>query len=205
VLSVGCGWGATEEFLIRRGIQVVGVPLDPVIGACAKAKGVQLVYGDFNEARKQLANERFDSILMSYVLHLVADPISVLSSFAELLSPEGVVVVRVPNFACLPVLWRWMRRHPQYKDLGSYDRTGLHLTTHWRVAKWFQRCHLKVEKIVDVFPQRAQLAYRLPLGPAGRLLAKEFTAVGKRRSETLPAGSYSRRIRCSNSLLDNSS
>lgn len=196
VLSVGCGWGAMEAQLVRRGMRVVGIPLDPVIAACAEAKGVEVVYGDFEAARNKLSSERFDCVLMSYVLHLVPDPLRVLSSFTELLSAQGCVVVSVPNFAQVGVIWKRMRRESQYKELGIYENTGLHLTTHRVISKWFQCCDLKVDRMADLVPKRAHWAYRLSLGLAGRALASDFIAVGKRRQSAFfdgPIGALSRR------------
>jgi 2-polyprenyl-3-methyl-5-hydroxy-6-metoxy-1,4-benzoquinol methylase len=179
VLSVGCGWGGIEAELVRRGIRVVGIPLDPVIAACAEAKGVEVVDSDFEAARNKLASERFDCVLMSYVLHLVPDPLHVLSSFTELLSAQGCVVVSVPNFAQVGVVWRRMRRDPQYRELGNYENSGLHLTTHRVIGKWFQSCDLRVDKMVDLVPKQARWAYRLSPELAGPALASDFIAIGR--------------------------
>ncbi len=51
ILSIGCGWGETEGWLIQRGARVVAIPMDSVIAACAEARGVEIVYGDFQMAR----------------------------------------------------------------------------------------------------------------------------------------------------------
>jgi SAM-dependent methyltransferase len=180
VLSIGCGWGETEGRLVEKGVRVVGVPMDSVIAACAEAKGVEIVYGSFDEARKRLMNERFDCVLMSNVLHLVPDPFHVLSSFKELLSAQGRVLVIVPNLAYLGVLWRRFRWHREYKDLASYDKSGVHLTSHRLIRKWFERCHLKVEKTVDIVPKWGRLAHSLLPGMAGHHLARKFITVGQK-------------------------
>ena len=46
VLSIGCGWGESECKLVEKGLQVVAVPLDPVICGRAAARGVEMVVGD---------------------------------------------------------------------------------------------------------------------------------------------------------------
>src|SRR6185437_14453087 len=74
VLSIGCGWGATEESLARSGKWVVAVPLDPVISACARARNLTVVEGDLDSVRSGLTGQHFDCLLISNVLHLMDFP-----------------------------------------------------------------------------------------------------------------------------------
>ena len=60
VLSIGCGWGKTEEALLKENVQVTAVPLDIVIGKLAETKGVRVIPSTLEEAPKQLAGEKFD-------------------------------------------------------------------------------------------------------------------------------------------------
>lgn len=180
VLSIGCGWSALESDLVQKGVRVVGVPMDSVIAACAEAKGVEIVYGDFETARKRLSSERFDCLLLSNVLHLVGEPLGVLASFAELVREGGVALVRVPNFAQVTTTWRRMRRHPSYRDLGNYERSGVHLTSPRIVRKWFGHCQLNVERLEYVIPPRAEVAHRLLGGRADPLIGEELIAMGRK-------------------------
>ena len=59
ILSVGCGSGAMERWLAENGLQVVAIPLDPIIGSTASAAGVEMVFGDFHTAKHTLRNRRF--------------------------------------------------------------------------------------------------------------------------------------------------
>jgi 2-polyprenyl-3-methyl-5-hydroxy-6-metoxy-1,4-benzoquinol methylase len=181
VLSIGCGWGALEGELVQRGVRVVGVPIDPVIAACARAKGIKIVPGQFEDAREALANERFDCILISYILHLVPDPAGVVSLFAELLSSDGCMVIAAPNFVWPTLLWKRVWRDPRYEDLGNYDKTGIHLTTKSLIGKWFRDCDLKVGQTADFTSQRAKSASRFSFGLGSMLLASDFIAVGTRK------------------------
>jgi len=180
VLSIGCGWGASEGHLVQKGLRVVGVPMDSVIAACAEAKGVEIVYGDFQTAREKLANESFDCVLLSNVLHLVRDPAAVLSTFADLLSPQGVVIASAPNLGRMPIWLGRLRGKPQYRGLGSYEKTGLHLTSARLVRKWFKQCRLKVESIKYMIPPRAEAPHRLLGGLADPLIGNELIARGRK-------------------------
>jgi 2-polyprenyl-3-methyl-5-hydroxy-6-metoxy-1,4-benzoquinol methylase len=186
VLSIGCGWGATEGHLVRKGLRVVGVPMDSVIAACAEAKGVEMIYGDFETAREKLAHESFDCILLSNVLHLVRDPADVLSAFVELLSPQGVVIASTPNLGRMPIGLGRLRGKPQYRKLGSYEKTGLHLTSTRLVRKWFKQCRLKVERVEYMIPPRAEFAHRLLAGLADPLLGEELIARGRPANDRTP-------------------
>ena len=79
VLSIGCGSGATECSFSGRGLRVVAVPLDSEICSTAAERGVEMVVGDFLSAREKIRNETFDILLLLNVLHLVPDPIGILS------------------------------------------------------------------------------------------------------------------------------
>jgi len=180
VLSLGCAWGATEEHLVKRGMRVVGVPMDPVIAACAEDKGVEIVRGDFAAARRKLQGETFDCILLSNVLHLVSDPVDVLRSFAPLLSAGGLVLATAPNLGRLSVWFDRLRGKAYCKDLGDYEKSGLHLTCPRLLRKWFADSNLKIDRIVKVVSGPRQRANRWTLGLAAPILAEELIATGRR-------------------------
>jgi 2-polyprenyl-3-methyl-5-hydroxy-6-metoxy-1,4-benzoquinol methylase len=180
VLSIGCGWGATEEHLAHRGKRVVAVPLDPVISACAEARGVELVQGDLKMALARLSGESFDCLLISNVLHLVEDPSEILASFASLLSDKAIVIAAVPNLLRLPVLWRKLRGVESHRFLGDYARSGVHFTSRGTVRRWLRHAGLRVDRIVDVLPERVQGVCRSTLGLMRPLLSSEIVVVGAR-------------------------
>ena len=164
VLSLGCGFGYTEEYLVKQGLRVVGLPLDSVIAACAEDQGVEVVYGDFETARQKLAGEKFDCLLMSNILHLVPDPVAVLRSFTLLLAQQGTVIAGTPNFSYLPVIWRRLRRDPYLRGLEDHHESGLHVTTKVVLRKWFHDSGLTLEK--TVWPKPVRDIYTGSLSPA---------------------------------------
>jgi len=180
VLSIGCGWGATEENLVQNGKRVVAVPLDPVISACAQARGVELVQGDLNMALARLSGESFDCLLISNVLHLVQDPCEILTSFASLLSDKAIVIIALPNLLRVPVLWRKLRGVESHRFLGNFAKSGVHFTSRGTVRKWLRRAGLRVDRFADVLPKRARAVCRGTLGLMTPLLSSEIVAVGTR-------------------------
>ncbi len=103
------------------------IPIDSVIAVNAEARGVEIVYGDAEEAREQLDSERFDCILFSNVLHLVRDPAEFLSRFAELLAPEGRVIASVPNLSRVRLLARRLR-FGKTANPKNYESSGMHVS-----------------------------------------------------------------------------
>lgn len=181
VLSIGCGWGASESHLTQRGIRVVGVPLDTVISTCAEARGVTIVCTDFDMTREGFGGERFDCILISNILHLLRDPLRVFRACTELLSPRGFIVLAVPNFNYLKTRWRRVRRMPGYRDLRDHDEAGVHRTNHRVVRQWLKACDLTLDRVVNVVPERALMPLRLSLGMVAPGVAKELIVRSQKR------------------------
>ena len=156
VLSIGCGWGATEGHLAEKGLRVSAVPLDPVIPGGAEAKGVEIINGGFAGALGQLANRKFDCLLLSNILHLVPNPAEILSSFAALLLDGGTAVAVVPNMARLGATWKKMRRDAPAVARETYAKTGVHRVSRRALQGWFRSSGMKIEKIRCLVPERAQ-------------------------------------------------
>ncbi len=180
VLSVGCGWGATEEQLLRCGKRVVAVGLDPVISACARTRGVEVVDGDLAMALGKLSGESFDCLLISNVLHLVQDPSDILAAFLPLLSDKAVVITSVPNLMRIAVLWKKLRGLKSHRFLGNFAKSGVHFTSRGTVRRWLRRAGLRVHGFFDVLPERSLPVCRGTLGLLTPVLSSEIVAVAAR-------------------------
>jgi SAM-dependent methyltransferase len=180
VLSIGTGWGATEAAMVRNGVRVVGIPLDPVIAACAESRGVEIIYGDLDHAFAQLAGRQFDGVLMSNVLHLLPDPLKVFQDANSLLAEDGVLVASLPNLARLPFIWRRLRYPSRYKGIGDYQLTGIHAIARRTARAWFQASGLKIVKIADVVPPNWKRTVALSGGLASPLFSSEYMVVGRK-------------------------
>jgi 2-polyprenyl-3-methyl-5-hydroxy-6-metoxy-1,4-benzoquinol methylase len=104
ILSVGCGWGETERQLIDRGAKVTALPLDSVIGAVAERKGVEMIYGTWDECFKQLNGRRFDCVLATNMIHIQSAPRKALAQCSEVVAKSGSLVLTGPNFKRVPYL-----------------------------------------------------------------------------------------------------
>lgn len=142
VLSIGCGWGATEAELIKRNLKVAALPVDAVIGACAEARGVRTFTPDFDMAEKELGVENFDCLFISEVLHHLPDPVKILKQYAKYLTNKGYIVIGVPNFNHLSV---WFKRYlgkkvfRDFRYIGDYEKSRLRYSTYGNVSRWMEK------------------------------------------------------------------
>jgi len=180
ILSIGCGWGALEGALVQKGKRVVAVPLDPIIGVNAKARGVEVVCADRSTVPQKLSHERFDCLVLSNVLHLVPDPEALLSSFCSLLDVSGTAIAVVPNFSRVPVLWRRTLRHGTFRNLADYRKSGVQVTSRRRLRNWFEGAGMRVEHVIEVVPPHLERARRATFGLAAPAIATDFIALAAR-------------------------
>jgi len=180
VLSIGCGWGATEGHLAEQGMRVSAVPLDPIIAGGAEGKGVQILPSDFAQALHELRGREFDCLLLSNVLHLVPNPIDVLASFAALLRQGGTAVAVAPNMARLAAAWKALRGDPTSTAWGTYERTGVHRVSQRVLRHWFSSAGMRVEKILPSLPESAKEASQFPAKLFDPWISHVFVVVARK-------------------------
>jgi SAM-dependent methyltransferase len=156
VLSVGCGSGVLECALAEQGLRVVAVPLDPVICGGAASKGVEMVHGDFRAAAEKLRNQTFDCILFLNMLHLIPDPVEVLSLFRGAMHEKSAMIIQSPNMRSVPEMWRRVRYSHRYRGLGRFDQSGVHITGVRKVGDWCGRSGLTVDRNIGLLHKRAR-------------------------------------------------
>lgn len=138
ILSVGCGWGAAEAALKQRGAEVVALPLDSVIGAEAARRGIDVVYGTFEECLEKLGARQFDCVIISHLLHLQSDPKSIFERCCRFVREGGTLLAAGPNFSRLPTLINRRLGRGDYWKLRRYEDGGINVCaprTFRKVAK----------------------------------------------------------------------
>jgi len=194
LLSIGCGWGATEAVLVNEGCRVVGIPLDSVIGICAESRGVETVYGDLEGALAQLSGERFDAVLMSGVLHLLPNPLKALQLAGRLLSDDGLLIATVPNLNRLPDLWKRLRQPRRFRHLGDFERSGMHAFNRRSARRLFTNSGLRIADVVEVVPEQWRDIAALSGGIAAPLFSTEYIVVSLKTYPRKHGGSGTRLI-----------
>ena len=180
ILSVGCGSGESEARLQQRGSKVTALPLDSVIGAAAAGRGVEIIYGTLAEGLEILRGRKFDSVVMSNLLHLLPDPWSVLKECAKLVREGGTLVIAGPNFKSISVLLRRALASKDYSKLRTFAESGIHAFGITSLTTEVERAGLDVTAVrwFDSTPPRDLIALRRWFG---RLMAKDWVIQARKK------------------------
>jgi 2-polyprenyl-3-methyl-5-hydroxy-6-metoxy-1,4-benzoquinol methylase len=140
VLEVGPGDGVVSRWLKQaKRCQVVGVELVPEAAQAASASGVfeRMLVGSI-EDDTLVAQARtfgpFNAIIFADVLEHLVNPWHVLRQMRDLLTPDGHVLLSVPNIAHWTARLNLLLGRFDYTDGYLMDRTHLRWFT-WRTAR----------------------------------------------------------------------
>jgi len=131
VLDVGCASGYLARCLREQGCRVSGVEVDPEAAAEAAPVLDEVVVGDLEQLDlpAEFAGKTFDVIVFGDVLEHLRDPLPVLRSVRDLLSPGGAVVISVPNIAHADVRLALLQGKFSYRPVGLLDTTHVRFFT----------------------------------------------------------------------------
>lgn len=164
LLDAGCGSG---EFLRRAremGLSAEGCEPDGKAVEACLAAGLDVVHGDLFSPT--LDSRRFDVITMNHVLEHVPVPLKLLGRTFDLLHPDGLLWLALPNPAALGSrIFRggWKGLHPPYHLVIPSQRV---------LADWLTECGFRRVRIIRRGPQSSgmwresvNLAMRERCGP----------------------------------------
>lgn len=184
ILEIGCGAGGTLAWLKQRWpyAETVGVegyaPLEPVL----RRNADQVLIHDLDQPLPNLG--RFDLIVALDVLEHLRDPWGVLKTIVDqTLSPDGAVIVSVPNVAHYTVVVPLMLKGRfQYEERGLLDRTHLRFFDERAAIDLMQGAGLTVTAgIATGFAGlRQRWSYRLSFGLLRRYITMQFLMRGER-------------------------
>jgi len=98
VLDFGCGWGAFSKMLAERGNDVVGIDLDDnEVDICRHVWGDTDRLSFKRAAISELEDATFDCVVSNEVIEHVHNPGTYLHQINRVLSPDGVLVISLPN------------------------------------------------------------------------------------------------------------
>lgn len=96
VLSLGTASGATEAVLVEQGIEVLGIPVDPVLGSMAALHGIRVVAPRLPTPDELAEHGPFDVLLAVDVLGYFPEPLDVLRHLRPALAPGGLAIASAP-------------------------------------------------------------------------------------------------------------
>ena len=183
ILSVGCGYPSTETMLVRKNLKVTAIPLDPLVGSIAEAKGVKVMESDFKKAFRDLNGALFDCIILSEVLQHLEDPADILSRSVELLEPNGELLISIPNFRYL----KYLKDHFPYPFFKrwTYSRNYLQMVDKNDITTWFRSIGFKNIDFRYVVESQTLKKLRSSFGVFNVILASRLLARGKHGKQTL--------------------
>lgn len=187
VLEVGCGSGATLQWLKHSGRchSTTGIEMQPQAAELARGRVDHLHVGDAEQlVRLGFSDASFDLVLCLDVLEHLVDPWSLVVQVQRLLKPGGLLVASIPNVrharVVLPLLLqgRW-----QYEDAGQLDRTHLRFFTRESALQLLQVPGLQLQEWQRRMPpaaSRSGVLNTLSLGLFKDFLAMSYLIACKR-------------------------
>lgn len=150
VLDIGCGAGAWEPELRRRGgVTLVGVEISAEAAAAAEARYDRVVRSPSEVLDVDQLGGSFDTIIAADVIEHLVDPFTELDRWRAWCSPAGELVISTPNIRHFRVVRELvLRGRFDYVDGGGVmDRTHLRWFTQasladalvgagWRPQRW---------------------------------------------------------------------
>lgn len=182
VLSVGCAAGKTEAELVKRGMKVVGVEINPDAAKIARERGLVVLEGDATKVSVNIGYEPYDYIIYADILEHLQDPVGVLKKHVQYLKKGGTVYVSVPNFRNYKVFWQlFVKGQIRYQEAGILDKTHLRITTRKMVLEWFFKTGLKPIKYHYVVSGwRRRIISSCFLGLAREVIASQIVVIGQK-------------------------
>ncbi len=131
VLDVGCGTAALAAAYRKRNprARLLGIDADPAVAPVAAERLDELATVDVEDDPLPFdVSEGIDCIVYGDILEHLRDPWAVLTRQAEALTPDGLIVM------CIPNLEHWSFADRLLRGVWDYEESGLMDTTHLR---WF--------------------------------------------------------------------
>lgn len=137
ILEVGCARGRLGDELKRQDPSrwVAGVELDSDAGQVARERLDEVFVLDVQAGIPPIEPGSLDCILFGDVLEHLLDPEDVLSRYRDLLAPDGLVLISVPNVQHFSVVKNLLRGDFMYQPAGLLDSTHLRFFTYMSFAK----------------------------------------------------------------------
>ncbi len=184
VLDVGCGSGGFCKTLNKNGREVWGMEMNKDAANQAKQYCHKILIGDFDSLYPSLPNNYFDCITFTDVLEHMYAPWEVIAKCKNLLSPEGVLVVSLPNFLYIGnFIEVVIHREFEYKENGILDITHLRFFTKKSMIKMFERENYKIINIEGINPRindwKVLFLKLISLGKLSESKFKQFAIVAK--------------------------
>lgn len=165
VLDLGCGTGALGRWLVSHASCTIdGVTLSETEAKLARASYRKVIVGNLEglSLAQHFATSAYDFIVCADVLEHLADPASVLNACRPLLSPNGRLLVSVPNAAYCGLIAELMHGNFEYRDEGLLDRTHLRFFTRKTLAEFLAANNWCIDSLETVHRELPDSEFTTP-------------------------------------------
>jgi methionine biosynthesis protein MetW len=151
ILELGAATGFMSEYFKHKlNCTVDAVEIDPKAAKLAMAHCRRVITGSLDEAAtwdRIRTNQKYDVVFASAIIEHLKNPDTILNSIKEVLKPDGILIITVPNIAH----WR-MRLHLllgkwEYQDYGVLDRTHLKFFTYYTFQELINQSGFKIDEV----------------------------------------------------------
>ena len=164
VLDIGCGEGFFAERLVEQGNRVVGI--DILAQPRHRDNFGQYIRADLDlglgQALPELGDRRFDRVLLQDVLEHVRNPAKLLTDCHQVLRPQGLLLVSVPNVANITVRLALLFGRFEYAERGILDKTHVRFFTRKSARRLLVAGYQIIAEKVTVMPVESCLDF-LPI------------------------------------------
>lgn len=153
ILDIGAGTGAFVRAARQRGYEAEG--LETSEAACREAREqfqTKLHHGRLSQFRSE---HRFDVLHLNHVFEHFVDPVGAVDDLKRLLSPNGIVVIEVPNqfgSGIHHLLEALRLSRPQPRSLHSIHHPFFY--TPESLSRILSKNGLRMEQVQSFFPER---------------------------------------------------
>lgn len=145
-LDVAAADGFLSELLTRQGWTVTALERDPEQAARARGRCKEVIVADLEDPLGDMGGP-FDAIVCGDVLEHLREPLAALLTLKAKLTPDGVIVISVPNVAHLWMRLSLLAGHFNYTDRGLLDRTHLRFFTRRTLLDFLREAGLSVTEL----------------------------------------------------------
>jgi 2-polyprenyl-3-methyl-5-hydroxy-6-metoxy-1,4-benzoquinol methylase len=130
VLETGCATGFLSRQIAAWGARVVGIEIDKEAAAIAGQTCARVLSCDLNSPDwVHQIGEQFSLVTFGDVLEHLNNPVAVLRQTRELLTPDGRVLICLPNIAHWTIRAQLLAGNFRYQSVGILDFTHLRFFT----------------------------------------------------------------------------
>jgi len=149
ILDIGCGGGRLGEALrSSRACHVTGIEADPVAAEKASRRLDHVINASIETIDvNELAENSFDCVVLADVLEHLRRPDKVLAKCRQWLTPDGSLLISIPNSRHHSVVSGLIRGNWTYESAGLLDDDHVRCFTRCEMEKLLFRAGFSMESI----------------------------------------------------------